>query len=71
MFLKFLGEFGYNCHFGNCYAIPIEDGEREWSTVLHESIAMPISCGIILVSYGRVWAYMRKNHKFIKTYGTR
>ena len=67
---KVVGEFGYNCVFGNCYGIPSEEGERVW-IIFHESIALPITCGIIFISYSYILYYMKNSHKFLLRHGTR
>ena len=71
-FLQLFGEFGYDCHKGQCYGIPTENWTLRLlpDTVLN-IIASTLPCLIIVISYARIWFEMLQNSRYLKKHGTR
>ena len=63
-----LGEFGFDCHNGNCYIIPSEDNFEglvtPGSVVMIIGFIVPFI--IMAISYGYLWIFMWKSHKYLK-----
>ena len=66
------GEFGFDCHHGNCYLIPNEDnyqGVSPGSVIMIIGFTLP--CIIILISYGCLWFDVWRNHNYLKNHGSK
>ena len=62
-----LGEFGYNCHIGNCYLIPNEDNYVGLSpSFILDGIVFSFVILIIVFSYGYIWFRMWRDYRFLK-----
>ena len=67
-----LGEFGYNCHIGNCYLIPNEDNYMGVSpSFILDCIVLSFVILIIVFSYGYIWFRMWRDYRFLKRNGVR